>query len=228
MVAAPSNLGLRERKKQRTRETIVDVATRLFVEQGYHQTTLAQIAKDADVAPSTFFNYFPTKVDIVFCVFDAVIDSARARIAERPEGETAMHAIAAWLREDLLDVEQPYAETLRRFPTIVESAPELVGEERLRLAQLEDVLAAGFARDLGESPDGMRARVLAAIALPRDARGLGRLVRKARDRRRLPALRGARGQGRVRAGRARARADDRRLAAGPGRRPVASVDLSAL
>ena len=101
MVAAPSNLGLRERKKQRTRETIVDVATRLFVEQGYHQTTLAQIAKDADVAPSTFFNYFPTKVDIVFCVFDAVIDSARARIAERPEGETAMDAIAAWLREDL-------------------------------------------------------------------------------------------------------------------------------
>jgi Transcriptional regulator len=165
LVAAPSNIGLRQRKKQRTRETIVDVATRLFVEQGYQQTTLAQIANDADVAPSTFFNYFPTKVDIVFCVFDAVIESARTRIAERPEGETAMHAIAAWLREDLPEVEQPYAETLRRFPAIVESAPELVGEERLRLAQLEDVLAAGFARDLGESPNGMRARVLAAIAL---------------------------------------------------------------
>jgi AcrR family transcriptional regulator len=165
LVAATSNLGLRERKKQRTRETIVEVATRRFVEQGYQQTTLAQIAKDADVAPSTFFNYFPTKVDIVFCVFDAVIESARTRIAERPQGEPAMHAIAAWLREELPEVEQPYTETLLRFPAIVASAPELVAEERLRLAQLEDVLAAGFARDLGESPDGMRARVLAAIAL---------------------------------------------------------------
>ena len=58
--------GLRERKKQRTRRTIVDVATRLFAEQGYDATTLVQIADEAEIAPSTFFNYFPAKVDIVF------------------------------------------------------------------------------------------------------------------------------------------------------------------
>jgi len=80
MVAATSRPGLRERKKQQTRLRIVDVATRLFVEQGYQQTTLAQIAEEADVAPSTFFNYFATKVDIVFSMFDAVIDSAQRRI----------------------------------------------------------------------------------------------------------------------------------------------------
>ena len=129
------------------------------------QTTLTQVAAAAEVAPSTFFNYFPTKVDIVFCLFDAVIESARRRIAERPEGEAAIDAIGAWLTEDLPDVEQPYEEAVPRFAAIIESAPELVAEERLRRALLEDVLAAGVARDLGESPDGMRARVLAAIAL---------------------------------------------------------------
>jgi AcrR family transcriptional regulator len=165
MVAATSRPGLRERKKQQTRLTIVDVASRLFVEQGYQQTTLAQIAEEADLAPSTFFNYFPTKVDIVFSMLDAVVDSAERRITERPDGESAAHAIVAWLTEELPDVEQPYADAIRRFPTIISSAPDLVAEERLRMALLEDVLAAAFARDLGESADGMRSRVLAAMAL---------------------------------------------------------------
>jgi AcrR family transcriptional regulator len=164
MVAALTS-GLRERKKLRTRLTIIDVATRLFVEQGYQQTTLAQIAEEADVAPSTFFNYFPTKVDIVFSMLDAVIENAQRRLTERPDGEPAAHAIVAWLTEELPSVEQPYAEAIRRFPAIISSAPELVAEQRLRMALLEDVLAAAFARDLGESADGMRSHVLAAIAL---------------------------------------------------------------
>ena len=71
----------------------------------------------------------------------------------------------AWLTEELPSVEQPYVDAIRRFPTIISSDPELVAEERLRMALLEDVLAAGFARDLGESADGMRSRVLAAMAL---------------------------------------------------------------
>ena len=165
MVATTPPLGLRERKKQRTRQAIVDEATRLFVAQGYQQTTLAQIAEAADVSTSTFFNYFATKVDIVFCLLDAAIESAQARIIGRREDEPATEAIAAWLTEVLPSVEQPYADAIRRMPTIVESASELRAEERLRLARLEDVLAAGFARDLGESADGLRSRVLAAMAL---------------------------------------------------------------
>ena len=165
MAAVAARTGLRERKKQRTRQTIVEVATRLFLAQGYQQTPLAQIAEEADVATSTCFNYFPTKVDIVFCLHDAVTESARRRITERPEGERAIDAIAAWLREDLPEVEQPYASTITGLPQIIASAPELQAEERLRLALLEDVLAVGFARDFAESPDAMRSRVLAAMAL---------------------------------------------------------------
>ena len=64
MAATQPKLGLRERKKRRTRETIVAVATGLFVEQGYEATTTAQIAEAAEVSSSTFFKYFPTKADV--------------------------------------------------------------------------------------------------------------------------------------------------------------------
>src|SRR5579862_1502187 len=99
MSTAATKPGLRERKKLRTKQSIVDVASRLFVEQGYQQTTLVQIAEEAEVAPSTFFNYFPTKVDLVFCFFDAIIESAKRRLLERPKAEPALDAILAWLRE---------------------------------------------------------------------------------------------------------------------------------
>jgi len=89
MAAVQPTLGLRERKKQRTRETIVAVATRLFVEQGYDATTTAQIADAAEVSSSTFFKYFPTKADVVFSLFDAVIESADGRVLGRPAGEPA-------------------------------------------------------------------------------------------------------------------------------------------
>ena len=54
-------LGLRERKKQQARELIAETARRLFVERGFEGVTVAEIAREADVAEKTVFNYFPTK-----------------------------------------------------------------------------------------------------------------------------------------------------------------------
>ncbi|RSM86604.1 TetR family transcriptional regulator [Kibdelosporangium aridum] len=56
----------RERKKQQTRRLISEAALKLFAEQGYEQTTVAQIAAAADVATKTFFNHFPSKEDVFF------------------------------------------------------------------------------------------------------------------------------------------------------------------
>jgi len=123
------------------------------------------VAEEAEVALSTIFNYFPGKLDIVFAVLDALIDSAQERIVARPEGETATHAVLAWVRDVLPELERPYNEAIRRSEEIIKSERDLVEAERLRRALLEDELALGFARDLGEDPPGVRSRMMAAIAL---------------------------------------------------------------
>jgi AcrR family transcriptional regulator len=164
-MAATAPPGLRERKKRRTRRTIVDVGIRLFAEQGYDETTVAQIADEADVATSTFFNYFRTKDEIVFAAVDAIIDSARARILGRADDEAATPAILAWISEVLPEVEAPYSEALRELPRIVAAVPDLQAGERLRQDELGDVFAEAYARDLGETADDMKPRVMATIAL---------------------------------------------------------------
>jgi AcrR family transcriptional regulator len=94
--AAPS---LRERKKQRTRETIRREAYRLFAAQGYEATTVDQIAEAAEVSASTFFRYYPTKEDVV------LIDDYDAALADevlaRPAGEPIMASILAALGTSL-------------------------------------------------------------------------------------------------------------------------------
>ena len=77
--------GLRERKKQKTRESIQRTALRLFEKQGYEQTTIEQIAAAAEISPSTFFNYFPTKEDVV--LFDAYDPMTIQMFLERPQDE---------------------------------------------------------------------------------------------------------------------------------------------
>ena len=81
----PIARGLRERKKQKTRESIQHEAMRLFGKQGYEQTTIEQIAAAADISPSTFFNYFPTKEDVV--LYDAYDPVLASLLAERPLDE---------------------------------------------------------------------------------------------------------------------------------------------
>jgi AcrR family transcriptional regulator len=96
-----TDAGLRERKKQRTREAIVDAALRLFDERGFEQTTIADIAEAADIAPRTFFGYFPSKEDVVFADFPEQLEALSRRLRERDEDETAIDALRAVIRDAL-------------------------------------------------------------------------------------------------------------------------------
>src|SRR3954451_6679588 len=89
--------GLRERKKARTRAAIREHALRLFRENGYQRTTVEQIAAAAEVSPSTFFRYFPTKEDLV------LQDDMDTRIVEaferQPPGLGPVAAVRGAIRE---------------------------------------------------------------------------------------------------------------------------------
>src|SRR6266849_3044960 len=85
--------GLRERKKRQTRGTIARVALELFSERGYHNTTLADIARAADVSTRTIFAYFPSKEDILFCDFPAMKDALARALAERPPGTDVLETL---------------------------------------------------------------------------------------------------------------------------------------
>jgi AcrR family transcriptional regulator len=151
--------GLRERKKQRTRETISRVALELFVERGYHATTLADIAEAADVSTRTIFAYYPSKEDILFSEFPALLDAIAQALRERPAGKDALGTV----RDFILSI--PHGEKSEddaRRHAIIEGDPTLRSHMRARLAQLQDLVAAGVADDIGADADDLRPSVVAA------------------------------------------------------------------
>jgi AcrR family transcriptional regulator len=84
----PEKPGLRERKKARTRLAISNVATKMFIERGFDDVTVAEVAAAADVAVATIFNYFETKEELFFDREGEVMEAQRRFILERKAGET--------------------------------------------------------------------------------------------------------------------------------------------
>ena len=92
-----TELGLRERKKQQTRRAIADAAKRLFLERGFEQVSVAEVARAADVSEQTVFNYFPTKRTSCYERMDTFEHRLLAAVRERPEGETPLRAFVHFI-----------------------------------------------------------------------------------------------------------------------------------
>ena len=90
---------LRERKRVRTRQALIDAAAELFERRGYDGTTIADIAAAADVSTRTFFSYFASKEDVVFPDADARVQAALIAIDERRPGERPMELLLRGLAE---------------------------------------------------------------------------------------------------------------------------------
>ncbi len=90
-VAAHS--GLRQRKKDSSRRAIEDAAWELFAEQGYEETSINDIAERANVAPRTFFRYFPTKEAVMYPQFDELLESVRNEFHKRPIDEPVITSL---------------------------------------------------------------------------------------------------------------------------------------
>src|SRR3954465_7427300 len=85
--------GLRERKKQRTRQLIAGTARQPFTQRGFDTVTVAELARAADVAEKTVFNYFPTKEDLFYSNMEGFEERLLAAIRGRPAGETVLAAV---------------------------------------------------------------------------------------------------------------------------------------
>src|ERR1041385_8301006 len=95
MTTQPS---LRQRHVDRTRQAIIDAAFELFLERGFAPTTIDEIAERADIAPRTFFRYFPTKESLLFNDSHEQIEQIIQLLRERPAGEAAYESLVAVLR----------------------------------------------------------------------------------------------------------------------------------
>ncbi len=115
--------GLRERKKARTRASIQEHALRLFREQGYDATTVEQIADAAEVSPSTFFRYFPTKEDVV--AYDALDPLVMAAWRAQPAEMAPIEAIRRAMLEVFQSMTPEQVEEMMDRGRLLFSVPEL-------------------------------------------------------------------------------------------------------
>jgi AcrR family transcriptional regulator len=93
VLAGEASLGLRERKKLRTRTMLIDAAIQLCLRQGFEHTTVDQIAAIADVSPRTFSRYFPTKDAVVTAMLDDAREKAAAELARQPADISHLDAL---------------------------------------------------------------------------------------------------------------------------------------
>ncbi|WP_411109339.1 TetR/AcrR family transcriptional regulator [Streptomyces sp. c-19] len=157
------SMGLRESKKQETRQLISDHATRLFMEQGFEQTTIAEIATAARVAKKTVTNYFARKEDLALDHHEAFTASLARAVADRAAGESAL---AALRREFVAAVEQcdPVAGFAGpEFARMIADSPTLTARLRELHDLREEALAAALADDAPAAAPAIAPRAAAAL-----------------------------------------------------------------
>ena len=150
---------MRERKKARTRASIREHALRLFREQGYQATTVEQIAAAAEVSPSTFFRYFPTKEDVV------LQDDMDVRMIEaldqQPPGLGPVAAVRAATRQLLASYTEADMDVLRETTALTMTVPEIRARAMDEFARTIGVMARLWPSEPGAPPDDLAVRTAA-------------------------------------------------------------------
>jgi AcrR family transcriptional regulator len=154
--------GLRERKKQATRQLIADVATGLFVERGFEEVTVAEIAEAAGVSKMTVFNYFPRKEDLFL---DRHADRLRDLVSvlrTRPAGTSAATSLRRHQHE-LLAAGHPLSGAIAGasgFWWVLRASPALMSRFHEQEREIADALAEVLTEETG---DALHARLVAAL-----------------------------------------------------------------
>ncbi|MEV6119748.1 TetR family transcriptional regulator [Streptomyces sp. NPDC052077] len=161
--------GLRERKKLRTRDALLQSALGLFTERGYEETTVDDIVEAAEVSQRTFFRYFASKEEAAF--FPARLSEAHfvESVRRRPAGEAPLDTLRRALSASWDGIEETVGQVVPldlhlRFYRTVESTPALLAAHLRRATELEEEIARIIAAREGLDPDtDPRPRVVVAV-----------------------------------------------------------------
>jgi AcrR family transcriptional regulator len=155
------SVGLRERKKAKTRAAIQAHALRLFAAQGYDATTVDQIAEAAEVSQSTFFRYFPTKEDVV--LHDRYDPVLLAAFREQPAELGPIAALRGAMRSVFGSLPDEELEQERQRGALVISVPELRARTLDRTAGVLEEFMEAIAARIGRPPDAAIRNLTGAV-----------------------------------------------------------------
>jgi AcrR family transcriptional regulator len=158
-----TNVGLRERKKERTRAELTDAAFRLFEERGFDETTVEDIVEQVEVSPRTFFRYFDSKEDVVIGFFDDLGLELRAMVAARPPDEPPFRALRAALGS-LVDVYEERADRVIAAKRLALETPAIRARLLDKHARWENWVTEVLAERQG-TDDERGPRLIAAVGL---------------------------------------------------------------
>jgi AcrR family transcriptional regulator len=157
-------LGLRERKKQRTRELIAATARRLFIERGFEAVPVTEIARAAEVSEATVFNYFPTKEDLLYSRLEAFEQELLSAIRDRRTGESVLAAFGRYIStpRGLLASDDPdVVEQLAAIVRVIAESPALLAREQQIYARYTGSLAAMLAEQTAAHADDVQPWIVA-------------------------------------------------------------------
>ena len=157
--------GLRERKKAQSRLAISNVATKLFIERGFDDVTVAEVAAAADVSVATIFNYFETKEDLFFDRDGEIIAAQRRFILERKAGETITSVLH---REFLAAIDTGLPQVMAHggsFLRTIEGSSALRARVRLGFEKAEASLAETIAGETGAVAGDPTPQIVAAMLM---------------------------------------------------------------
>lgn len=156
-------IGLRERKKLKTRAMIQREAMRLFLEKGFDKTTVEDIAEAVEISPSTFFNYFPSKEDVVF--EDELDPFVLAAFDAQPADTNPVRRLRLAMRTVFAKLTPEQDRMMRARMQLMASTPELRGAMLSQFAGIVDQIAHLLASRVGKKQDDFAVHNIAGAVL---------------------------------------------------------------
>jgi AcrR family transcriptional regulator len=185
----PSDEGLRERKKRLMRQMISDTATAMFLERGFHEVKVAEVAEACEVSEKTIYNYFPTKESLILDREEAMTEAISRVLGPGGALGSPVDAAVELIVDDMHQLYDHWGDEpgqpadvtmIRRFVELFEQTPDLRAAQRDMMDRLVEVAAVGMAARAGVDPDDPEPQI-AADALIGLWRVQSRAMRKYAD-----------------------------------------------